>query len=76
MEPVDAVITTAGIKLSSSNTVRTVRMFTATLKSAKSQLKPGIPMPENAPQWEEEIFDCLPKMCSCIINPSNIVTKL
>ena len=67
---------TAGLKLHPLNTEVTEKMFTYTLKSAYTQLRPGCTMPEDPATLEDELFDNLPLTVSCIINPSNILTKI
>ena len=47
---------------------------TNVLKKAYTQICPGASLPENQNELEDVFFDNLPKMCTMIINPNNVVT--
>ena len=71
-----ALIATKGFKMTASTAIKTERVFTNVLKKAYTQICPGASLPENENELEDVFFDNLPKMCTMIINPNNVVTDI
>lgn len=75
-EPEMALIATIGFQMSSSTAIKTARVFTNVLKNAFNQICPGASLPQNEDELEDVFFENLPKMCSMLINPNNVVTDI
>lgn len=74
--PTMALIATAGFQLQQSTDIKTARMFNATIKSAYAQFRPGLSLPDDPFEIEEQLYEFLPKPCSFVINANNVVTDI